>query len=377
MDNHVHVMQIIDSMNFGGAEVLLRDLARELLARGYRVSARYSTPGPLAEEIQEMGVHVKRLPRLARIDPFLMWQLWRDIRIERPDVVHTHLFKSDFHGRMAARLAGAPVVVSTLHNCDKWVKNPILGRFYGLTTYFADEIIAVSEEVRQHAIRYSGVKPEKVKTIPNAIPFDRFVDARAFGFAIRQEFGIPSDAPLVGIVARLTKQKDHANFLHAAAIIADKVSNTRFLIAGDGPLRATLTDLVSSLGLSKSVIFTGARKDISAIYGSLDILVFSSLWEGLPVALLEGMSVGLPVVSTEVGGVPGVLENEVTGLLVPPSDSDALALACLTLIGNQPLREQIGTAAAKKVRVKYSLDIMVDSISDLYQDLLHRGRLSG
>jgi len=376
MSKPVRVMQIIDSMNFGGAEVLLRDLIRGLIARGYRVSARYNTPGPLAEDIRNMGVPVKRLLRRGRIDPFLLWQMRQEIYCEHPDVVHTHLFKSDIHGRLAARLAGVPVVVSTVHNCSKWAENPIMGKTYGLTVRFADEIIAVSEEVRQHAIRYFGVKPEKVQMIPNAIPLERFVEARALGSVIREEFGIPTDAPLIGIVGRLTEQKDHVNFLKAAAKIAEKVPLTRFLIAGDGPLRPALVNLAASLGLNDTVIFTGVRKDIIAIYGALDVLVISSKWEGMPVALLEGMAVGLPVVSTKVGGVPEVLEHEHTGLLVPPSDSNALAEACLSLIENPTLRTQMATAATKKVRSSYGMDAMIDATARLYDELLEKARFS-
>lgn len=376
MSNPVRVMQIIDSMNFGGAEVILRDLTRGLLARGYHVSARYNTPGPLAEDFREMGVPVKRLQLRGRIDPFLLWQMWREIYRDKPDVVHTHLFKSDFHGRLAARIAGVPVVISTLHNCDSWAENPIMGKGYGLTVRFADEIIAVSEEVRQHAIRYFGVRPEKIQTIPNAIPLERFAESRALGPEIRQEFGIPAGAPLVGIVARLTEQKDHINFLHSALIISKKVPAARFLIVGDGPLRSKLVNLTVSLGLSDSVIFTGIRKDISAIYGALDVLVFSSQWEGLPVALLEGMAVGLPVVSTKVGGVSEVIEHESTGLLVPPSDSDALAQACFTLIENPSLRQKMATAATKKVQTYYSIDAMVDATTKLYEELLEKTRFS-
>lgn len=376
MSRPIHVMHIIDSMTFGGAEVLLRDLTCGLLSRGYQVSVKYSTLGPLAEEIQEMGVPTKRLPRLGRIDPFLFWQMWREIYQETPDIVHTHLFKSDFHGRLAARLAGAPVVISTLHNCDSWAEKPVLGKTYGLTARFADKIIAVSNEVRQHAIRYSGLDSEKVQTIPNAVPLERFAEAHALGPSIRQEFNVPSDVTLVGIVARLSEQKDHVNFLYAAAKIIEKAPQTRFMIVGDGPLRTNLDELVTLLGLSDAVIFTGVRKDIPAIYGALDILVFSSLWEGLPVALLEGMAAGLPVVSTKVGGVPSVLEHEHTGLVVPPSDPDTLAGACLALVENPFLRQQMGKAGAEKIYSQYSMDAMVDATTNLYEELLKKARLS-
>ncbi|MEW5829394.1 MAG: glycosyltransferase [Chloroflexota bacterium] len=376
MSPAVRVMQIIDGLNFGGAEVLLRDLTRGLLARGYKVTARYSTPGPIAEEIGHMGVPVKRLPRLGRVDPFLLLRMWREIRRERPDVVHTHLFKSDFHGRLAARLAGVPVIVSTLHNCHNWARNPVLGRTYGLTARFADEIIAVSDEVRDHAVRYAHLDEKKVTTIPNAIPVERFEDARTLGPGIRKELGIPMEATVLGIVARLTEQKDHANFLRAAAIIAEAAPGTRFLVAGEGPLRASLADLAASLELAEVVTFTGARKDIPAIYGAMDVLVFSSRWEGLPVALLEGMASGLPVIATRVGGIPEVLEHGVGGIIVPPSDPAALAVACLKLIRNPVLGQQMGAAGLAHVKAHYSIDAMVEATSRLYQSLLRKAKVA-
>ena len=370
MSRPVRVMQLIDSMAFGGAEVLLRDLTRGLLARGYQVSVKYSTPGPLAEDIQAMGVSTARFPRLGRIDPFLLMQMWRHIRREKPDIVHTHLFKSDFHGRLAARLAKVPVVISTLHNCDRWAQNPFFSRIYGFTARFARKIIAVSDEVREYAIAQNLSSPETLKTIPNAISIENFKRDEAVGAKIRSEFGISSTAPLLGIVARLSEQKDHANFLHAAALISQVQPQARFLIVGDGVLRQSLQELANSLGLGESVIFCGIRRDTQAIYSALDVLVFSSRWEGLPVVLLEGMAAGLPVVATDVGGIAGVLKDGETGYLVAPADPQALAAGCLKLIGNSVVRKKMGAAANHHIQAHYSMDAMVDSISELYQTLL-------
>jgi len=370
MTRPVRVMQLIDSMAFGGAEVLLRDLTRGLLARGYQVSVRYSTPGPLAEDIQAMGVSTARFPRLGRIDPFLLMQMWRHIRREKPDIVHTHLFKSDFHGRLAARLAKVPVVISTLHNCDRWAQNPLFSRIYGFTARFARKIIAVSEEVREYAIAQNLSSPETLKTIPNAIAIESFKRDDVLGAKIRSEFGISSTAPLLGIVARLSEQKDHANFLHAAAFISRAQPQARFLIVGDGVLRDSLHGLANSLGLRESVIFCGVRRDTPAIYSAMDVLVFSSRWEGLPVVLLEGMAAGLPVVATDVGGIGGVLKDGETGYLVPPGDPQALAAGCLKLIGDPVERKKMGMAANCHIQAHYSMDAMVDSISELYQTLL-------
>ena len=374
MSQPVRVMQIIDSLNYGGAEILLRDLTRGLLSRGYKVRVCYNTPGPLIDEFAAMSVSMVQLPRLARVDPVLLWRMWREIRRERPDIVHTHLFKSDFHGRLAARLANVPVVISTLHNCHRWAKNPVLGSTYGITARSADHIIAVSEEVREHAIRYAHIPSQKVETIDNAILIERFLDIRELGLSIRQEFNIPVNVPLVGIIARLSKQKDHANFLQAAVHILQKVPQTRFLIVGEGPLRSSLEALTESLNLTEAVIFCGARQDIPSILGALDMLVFSSKWEGLPVALLEGMASSLPVVSTNVGGVPGVIKDGITGLLVPPSNAELLAQACLQLIEDPLLRRKMGLEAQTHIQTNYSMDAMVNKITQLYLSLLENVR---
>lgn len=366
----VRVMQIIDSMAFGGAEVLIRGLTCGLLERGYEVMVRYSTPGPIAEEIKAMNIPIARLPRLGRLDPSLLLRMWLEIRREKPDVVHTHLFKSDFHGRIAARLAGVPVVVSTLHNCDRWATNPLLGNIYGITSRLADRLIAVSQEVQDYAIRYGLGSSGRIVTIPNAIPLERFERNPILGEEIRREFHISDSAPLIGIVARLTQQKDHATFLQAAARISEVQPDSRFLIVGEGPLRETLVDQARSLGLSEVVIFCGGRPDMQAIYSSLDVLVFSSRWEGLPVALLEGMAAELPVVATNVGGISGVLRDGEMGRIVPPGEATLLADACLELIADPAKRRQMGQIARAHIYSSYSMDAMVDTTSNLYQSLL-------
>jgi glycosyltransferase involved in cell wall biosynthesis len=367
-------MQIIDSMSLGGAEVLLRDLTHALLANEHRVSVCYNTDGPIAKEIEAMGVPITRLPRFGRVDLFLLWRIFSKIRQLKPDLVHTHLFKSDFHGRLAARLAGTPVV-STLHNCHNWAKNPILGNIYGANARLADHIIAVSDEVRDYAIHYSHIDPKKITTIANAIPLARFEHNRSAGALIRQEFNIPSGSPVIGIIARLTEQKDHDNFLHAAQKILQAAPETYFLIVGDGPLRASLKALAVSLGIQNSTIFCGNRQDIPAVMAALDILVFSSRWEGLPVALLEGLASSLSVVATHVGGVPGVIQNGVTGFLVPPADSDALASSCTSLVKDAALRERIGQAGYDHVQANYGMDGMVKKTISLYRSLLQEQRI--
>ncbi|MFM8323068.1 MAG: glycosyltransferase, partial [Chloroflexota bacterium] len=304
--SRIRVLQLIDGLNIGGAEKLLCDLADGLQQHGLQVSVGYSTPGPLASELAALGVRLQRLPRLARVDPLLLGGMLRLVRREQPHIVHTHLFKSDFHGRLAARLAGVPVVVSTLHNNDAWVSRPIFGRLYGATARFADRLIAVSEEVRQYQLQHTGVPAEKIIAIPNGVDVRRFAPQPAERQAVRQAFGVPEHAPLFGVIGRLKPQKDHAAFLQAAALVLQQLPEARFLVVGDGPLRADLEAQAAGLGLPPALTFAGLRQDMPAIYAALDVLVFSSRWEGLPVTLLEGMAASLPVAATAVDGITGV-----------------------------------------------------------------------
>lgn len=364
-----HVLQLIDGLNIGGAEILLRDLSVGLAQRGFRVSIGYSTPGPLARDLQELGLPMTRLPRLMRIDPILFGGMMRLMRRDLPQIVHTHLFKSDFHGRLAARIVGVPVVVSTLHSIDRWAQRRPLGNLYGWTSRFADRIIAISEDVKKFHMANTAVDESKFVTIENGVNVNRFSRQNTSGQTIRKEFDLDDSDVLFGIVGRLTPPKDHKTFLQAAALILQRVPLARFLIVGDGPLRTELELHAQELGIQNRVIFTGVRRDIPAILSSLDVLVSSSLWEGIPVSLLEGMAAELPVVATRVGSVPDVVTEE-TAILVPPSDPTAIAQSCVMLVNDSELRQRMGQAGLKRVSSHYSIDAMIDRTTALYTELL-------
>jgi glycosyltransferase involved in cell wall biosynthesis len=372
MSAPIHILHLIDGLNVGGAEVLLRDLTAGLTERGYRVSVGYSTPGPLVEALTANGLKLTRLPRLARIDPTLLLGMWQLMRSDPPQIVHTHLFKSDFHGRLAARLAGVPVVVSTLHNADVWARRWPLGALYGATARFADRLIAVSEEVRAYHLAQTGLPAEKVQVIENGVDLRRFYRQQAAGEKIRAELGISSTSILFGVIGRLKPQKDHLTFLQAAAEILRRLPSARFLVVGEGPLRAELEQRAAELGLLPALIFTGLRLDLPAVLAALDLLVISSRWEGLPVTLLEAMAAEKPVVATAVDGIRGVAVPEVTALLVPPAEPAALAEACLRLSADLELRNRLGWAGRERVMARYSLEAMIERTVSLYNDLLRQ-----
>lgn len=368
----VHVLHVIDGLGVGGAETMLRDIVQGLPKRRYRVSVCYSSPGPLTADLEALGVAPIRVRRLARLDPGLFVGMCRVIRRERPQIVHTHLVKSDVHGRPAARLCGVPVVVSTLHSCDTWARNPALGRIYGWTARFADRLFAVSEEVREFAIRQTLVAPDKVRTIPNAIVLERFTDQEGAGKTVRRELGIPEGVPLIGMVARLSREKDHGVFLRAATQVLRAFPAARFLIIGDGPARGACVAEAARLAVGSAVIFCGLRRDIPAVLGALDLFVLSSRREGLPVAVLEAMASALPVVATAVDGLAGIVEDGVTGWLVPSGDPAALARACLRVLEDPGLGRRMGQAGRARVARGHGSEGMIRSLVAQYEELLGR-----
>ena len=365
-----HILHLIDGLKIGGAEVLLRELSVGLVRRGFRVSIGYSSSGPLVQELTALGLPLTRLPRLMRIDPILFLGMINLIRKKSPQIVHTHLFKSDFHGRLAARIAGAPVVISTLHSVDRWAQEGSLGRLYGWTARFADLLIAVSEDVRRFHGAYTGIPEEKLVTIENGVDIHRFDGLESAGRAVRKEFGFDNAALVFGVVGRLTPPKDQSTFLKAAALVLQKAPQARFLLVGEGPLRKDLELQAQEIGLGNALIFTGLRKDIPAVLAALDVLVFSSLWEGLPVALLEGMAAARPVVATAVGGIPEVVLPDKSAFLVPPGDADVLAQACLRLASDSATRRSMGQAGLERVVARYNIDAMIDRTAALYAKLL-------
>ena len=364
------ILQLIDGLNIGGAEVLLVDLVRGSKDAGYDVSVGYSTYGPLERNLVVLGISCTRLPRLGRVDPILLLRMCQLILREKPDIVHTHLFKSDLHGRLAARLCGVPVVISTSHNNDVWARRFPLGIFYGFTAKLTDKVIAVSNEVREYQIQYTGISPHKIIVIDNGVNVQRFANQEHAGLSLRHEFQISAGTPLIGIIGRLQPQKDHENFLKAAVQIRSKLPDARFLVVGDGPLREELMAQAQTLGLGSSVIFCGIRQDIPAVLSAIDLLVISSKWEGLPVTLLEGMAARRPIVSTAVGGVPNVVADGQAALLVPPEDSLTLANACLKILQDPALAQSLAQAGYERVKNQFSLDAMIGKTLKLYEELL-------
>ena len=380
------ILRIIARLNIGGPALHVIILNSELDPDTYisqlvtgRESPAEGNMLELAEEKNVRPIVIDALGReiFFRDDLKALVNLIRMIRREQPDIVHTHTAKAGFVGRLAAKLTGVPVIIHTFHghvfhSYFGYLRTKFFLWLERLLAKFTDVIITVGEQQRREIIGYKIAEPEKVISVPLGLDLKPFVRAGANPELLLGELGLESGTQLVGIVARLVPIKNHLCFLRAAQIVAEKTDNVRFLIIGDGELRNHLEKKTRKLGLESRVIFMGFQHNLTKIYSGLDVVTLSSFNEGLPVALIEAMAAGKPVVSTDVGGVRDLILDGDNGLLVPSNDHRALAKAILYLLAKPSRRTMMGEAGRRKAYPLFDKNRLLEDIDHLYRGLLTR-----
>jgi glycosyltransferase involved in cell wall biosynthesis len=360
---------VVDSLEVGGAERHVVDLAAMLYRKGHEVAVACSVAGRLAGLLEEANVPVLSLmDRLVKRRVSLAYArgLARLLGRERFDLVHAHIYASAAAAAIAAPGAGVPLVV-TEHTEALWQGRRERRTSRGVYRR-AEHVIAVSSAIGRRLVESDAVPPERVTVISNAVipasdaPGD-MGDALPDGW---------QGSPLVGVVARLQPEKGVAAFLKAAARVCASVPEARFLVVGDGPLREELVALSERLGVRRSVHFLGHRTDARALVGHVDVLVVPSVTEGAPLIVLEAMAAGVPVVASAVGGIPDQVRHEREALLVPPDDPAALAGALVELLRDPARARALGEAGRRRAGSEFSHATMVRRIEAVYAGALGR-----
>lgn len=367
MSERLRILVVIDSLKIGGAEMLLVDFARACRRRGHDVLVAYFTPGPLTRDLTDAGVECVRLGHRGLATPLPVLALIRHIRRWRPDVVHTHLRKSDLAGQLAARLCGIAARLSTAHNTDPWRRRRLLS-WLERALVGPCLRIAVSDEVGRYMCEVGGCDPHRVITVRNGVDTGRFDPQATVAAAAAREWNDAGGCRLVGIVGRIEPQKDHATFVEAACRVARSYADVRFVIVGDGPLRGDVEALCRVSGYADRFVFAGLQRDMPGVFKALTMVVFSSRWEGLPVALLEAMAMATPVVATRVGGIGAVLDD--AGIMVAPQDAAALGDAMSALLADPDRAADMGRRGRDRVLAGYSTAQTHEATFDLYRRLL-------
>ncbi|MDP1847036.1 MAG: glycosyltransferase [Solirubrobacteraceae bacterium] len=386
----VRVARIISRLNIGGPAIQALTMTRLLGPLGYETllirGSEADHEGSMDALAEQLGVVPLRVPRMRRElglrDLVAFAHLVRTLRRFRPDVVHTHAAKAGTLGRLAAIVPGPGrprVIVHTFHghSLSGYFSSPKAALFLRIERYLArrtTRLVAVSEEVRDDLVRLGVAPPEQIDVIRLGFDLSRFATDDAARTARRAELrarlGIPAQARVVTIIARLVPIKRVDRFLAMAERLADE-PDVWFLIAGDGELRAALQAIELSPALATRVVWAGFQQDVPGVCFASDVVVLTSDNEGTPVSLIEAQAAGVPVVSTRVGGAATVVGDRPEAL-VAADDVAGLARAVRALLDDLGAAREAARAGADRVRAEFSLEALVRSLDELYRRELRR-----
>jgi glycosyltransferase involved in cell wall biosynthesis len=363
------VVFLITGLNRGGAEAQLLLLARELVSRGWKVTVVcLISGGPLRSEFEDLGCEVKSLGMRRGVpDPRGMLRLARILRRVRPTILHSHMVHANLLARICRLLVPVPVLISTAHSITEGRRWRELA--YRLTDPLANLTTLVSNAAARRYMQVGAVPSHKLKMVPNGVAIERFGRNGSARASLRRSLAVGGRFVWLA-VGRLDVPKDYSNMLSAVSRLP---ADSLLLIAGDGPLRLSISQVAADLGLSKRVLFLGMRSDIANLMAAADAYVMSSAWEGLPMVLLEAAASSLPIVATDVGGNREIVRDGVNGFLVPGKDSVALAEAMLAMERlSDESRLTMGAAGRAHVSTHYSLSAVVDEWEAIYRSLLEK-----
>lgn len=382
----IRVLRVIARLNVGGPALHVSYLARGLAGRGYETTLVAGDVGRGEESMafvaEQAGVDVVRLPGLSRElspirDLVATVRLAGMIRRLRPDIVHTHTAKAGAVGRVAALLAGRrrPVVVHTFHG-------HVLRGYFGtvgsllfraietVLGRFTDSLVAVSPEVRDELVSMGVAPASRFTVVRLGIELEPRVRCEDDPSALRHRYGIGLDRFVVGWFGRMTAVKRTEDLLDALAALRERGIDALLLLVGDGTDRERLEQLAHGRGLAKSCLFVGYQEDVAPWYAMCDAVVLTSANEGTPVTIIEALAAGRPVVATNVGGVPDVVVEGVSGFLVRRGDTHAIAERLEVLARDPVRRSAMGEAGRARMLERYAVLRLVDDVDALYRTLL-------
>jgi glycosyltransferase involved in cell wall biosynthesis len=392
----VKILRVIARLNVGGPARHVVLLDRGLRGRGHDTRLVHGSLAPFEASLEHLAIesglpttHIRELGR--RISPVsdlrAFAQLLRLVFREAPDVIHTHTAKAGALGRMAAGLFNITrprrrrcLVVHTFHGHVLTgyfppATNAAVRLAERLLARITDRVVTISPAQRDDIVtRFRIAAAARTTVVPLGLDLEDLARLDPRAPHLRRRFGIPERALVVGYVGRFVAIKDLETLVRAFARVAAKRPDAALLLVGDGPLRSEIEALVAALGLQSQVHLAGWIEELAPLYATIDVCALSSLNEGTPVALIEGMAAAKPVVATRVGGVADVVEHERTGLLVPSGSPDALADAILRLAADAGERSQMGAAGRQAVVSRFSPERLVDDIDKLYTDALAQKR---
>ena len=370
---------MIDALKPGGAEQLMPTLLSHFNKETFEMRVcvlKVKTGNPISKELTNLGIPVDLIHANSLKNPFNLFRILSYLNKYQPDLIHTQLQYSDILGSIAAKIKRRPST-STLHTLDaidehgsslwrKKIRWVVLQRF-------CDQIITVSDKTREHHINVGKIPDGKTKTIYNGIHLSRFQDRNSSKLAEKKhELNLPSHHKIITTIAVLRELKGIQYMINALPMILRQYPNTTYLIIGEGAYANTLGGLIIDQRLEDHVVMAGHRTDIPDMLAISDMFVLPSLRDALPTVLIEALAAGVPVVTTNVGGIPEIIEHGKNGVLVNPADPQQLADACIQLLSNEDKRRELSTAGFETAKEKFDVRTQVEHLKGIYINLIEQ-----
>ncbi len=381
----IRLLKVVTNFSSGGTEGQVHNLVKVLDRERFNLQfACLKKYGLFLPELEESGIAVQEFPIRSFLNPKTWWQMLRMaafMRRERVQVSHSYNFYSNLVAIPAARLAGVPVVLASIRDRGIYL-TPLQKTAQKWVCTLADKVLVNAESIREWLVDL-GVPERKIVLIRNGVDLSLYLRP-AQRSSIRQELGIPANARLVIMLARLNPQKGIDDFLRAARLVLTRHPDVHFLVVGDKlefkdgqvvsdvDYHQQLHALTQSLGISHCTWFTGHRTDVPALLAQSCLSVLPSHSEGLSNSLIESMAAGLPLVATDVGGNPELVQHGVNGLLVPVMNAEALAGAMTTILGDAALAERFGAASRRLCEAQFSMRTMAEATQQIYLSELEK-----
>jgi len=362
----IRVVEVLATGTNGGAQEHVHNLVTRIDRERFDVSVVSLSPGSAVRKLERAGVPVCVID--TPDDDQAVTELAGYLAAVRAQVVHNHMYRAEVVGTRAALAIAAsgrprPLVISTVHSSR--IRSHEDRELIGALTPQMDHLIAVSTSI-VHKIADEGRTGAPVSLIRNGVDLERYSQQDAC-CTLREEYGMEPGSPIVGVVGRLEPEKGHPTLIDAWPLVLARVPEAYLLVVGEGSRLEALQDQARSLGLDGKVVFTGRRDDVPAVTAALDVAVLPSYREAQGLTILEAMALSRPVVASNVGGIPEMVEDGVTGLLVPPHQPEPLAAAIVRLLTDHPFADMLARAGHDLVHRQFCVEVMVRAIEDFYE----------
>jgi len=364
----IKVLHLVQGLGIGGLENVVVNLLKGIDSERYQPSVCcYDTLWSVAQSLNGI-INIHFLKRKQGIDYAYPFKLAALLKREKIQILHLHNSTAFFYGVIAGKITRVPVIIYTEHARDIFpnIKVRIADK---ILSSFTDKVIVVADYLKKNLIKYEWFNPSKIITIYNGADETKFNNKYNVD-EVKRDLGLFGRKKIVGIVARLDPIKNHKCLIKAMQIVVKHYPDTILLVIGDGALRDELKAFARESNLLNNIYFLGTRQDIPQLLAIMDIFVLCSISEGLPMTLLEAMAAGKPIIATNVGGIPEIIEHGINGVLIPPDNPDILADAIKKLIDDTEKAKQMGSMAREKFENNFTLSTMVKNYEEVYESFI-------